>query len=170
MLTGGRLLQRAEDDAMRTAISFSHRQVGATDAGSFCFRCFRPDSSARGRDGVDRRMNLGPNPDEIEEPSATGPNFTIRMTKRGPGGLVGETSGDALMSVSCYAHRHRYTVIDGVDFAYAIAADCTDGLLICGYTTTKDMACHARGCILASVRTDEAQAIRASLVMGGRSG
>jgi hypothetical protein len=42
-------------------------------------------------------MDEGPNPDENEEPGgATGPNFAIQIGKTSLGGLVGETSGDAL--------------------------------------------------------------------------
>ena len=97
MQTGGRLLQRAEDDAMRTTIGFSRRQVGATRrAGSFLAvsRAFVssgvPERSLGGRGGVG-------SPDEFRPKSgqkrgtgdATGPNYAVRMEKRLAGGLVG---------------------------------------------------------------------------------
>ena len=64
---------------------------------------FRPESPSAPRGAGD---GVG-SPDEFRPKSgrkrgtggATGPNFAVRMKKRGPGDLVGETSGDALITI-----------------------------------------------------------------------
>jgi hypothetical protein len=79
-----RLLQRAEDDAMKTTIGFSRRQVGATRrAGTFLdasrgFVSYGLPKRTPGIRGRDRAI------------------FAIRKKKRIVGGLVGETAGGSL--------------------------------------------------------------------------